>query len=1216
MKRLGWRELWVGAVVGLAALYGVPSVEMRAHTERGLFERLDQGGHRARFQSAGYSATIEREVAEVRRRGRLPLRVELAAHGCIGAMNRTDAKNDMVRRDAEVLESDWHDGVRSWFSIHEDGLEFGYDVLEAASCDGMLRLELADTDGLEPEGTSDRVTFRDATGAAQWAMRELVAVGADGTALPSEFSYDDGALAMVVDIRGATWPVIVDPLIVLPTWDVDHSPEGDDTIHMSGMGRAVALNDDGSWAIVGFPYANRAEHYRAGAAIVYERDVVSGQWHESATLLGFADSVAPSYGVPAYFGDSVDISADGTRVIVGEPGRFNANGAGTAYIFERNPMTGEWSEEARLTSSDGGTYDEFGANVSITPSGDRVLIGALHNRGGGVYNSGAAYVFGRDPSTGDWTEEAKLVASDGAEHDNFGASVALDADGDLAMVGADGAFAVPFAKLGAVHAYSRDPSTGLWSEVAKITASDGASNDLFGHAMSLSDSGLQVLIGAPGSIDLLGGADGAAYLFERDSMAGTWTEVALLRAPAGAVENPFGESVSLSSDGLRALVGADDGDPDGPGLKRAAHIFEPDEVTGEWALASSLSAGAASGVVFGDSVALSGSGEWALVGDPLMDTDPLNGVGAAVVFARDEVATTWAEAGQLAVAEGRAGDGFGYAVSLSRDGNRALIGADAQNASGVRNAGTAHVYELDSMTWSWVSIAELTPSDAVSPDRFARSVSLSGDGRRALVGEPDRNAGGVNQSGAAYIYEPNGETDDWSEVAILVASDSQRSEFVGQSVSLSDDGNRAVIGAPGHHGVDLQGVGALYVYDRDAMTGLWSESAMLSASDGSAWAELGSSVALSRDGLRVLAGAPRQRVNGRRDGAAYLFEFDPANDTWNEIAIFEAADGERDDYFGNSVDLNGDGRRVLIAADRHAGAEVDLSGAAYVYEYDATLEQWLEVAELIPSDPKWGANFGKSVELNRRGDRALVGSPFGAESAVPENRYFGSGASYLFVRDEASGLWSEAFKVMPSSRERYANHGFAVSLDDDGFGALVGRPGLHAESGGVSIYRLPSSDWDMDGFPDDTDNCPGIPNIDQADADMDALGDVCDPCLEDSDADGVCDSMDACPGFDDSRDADADGTPDDCDPYPLNGSDEPDDNGIGDSPPTAAGGCACELTPRPGEDSARARGWSLFLGLVAILMLGRRRRRLGGRARCRVTRKAARRFDPGFAERK
>ncbi|MCT4622445.1 MAG: thrombospondin type 3 repeat-containing protein [Schleiferiaceae bacterium] len=103
------------------------------------------------------------------------------------------------------------------------------------------------------------------------------------------------------------------------------------------------------------------------------------------------------------------------------------------------------------------------------------------------------------------------------------------------------------------------------------------------------------------------------------------------------------------------------------------------------------------------------------------------------------------------------------------------------------------------------------------------------------------------------------------------------------------------------------------------------------------------------------------------------------------------------------------------------------------------------------------------------------------------------------------------------------------------------------------VYRMRldfvPADADNDGVLDNNDNCPNVPNPNQADADGDGIGDLCDVCPNDptnldSDGDGVCDAQDICPGSDDNKDADGDGVPDGCDVCP-NGDDNIDTDGDG-----------------------------------------------------------------------
>ena len=132
-------------------------------------------------------------------------------------------------------------------------------------------------------------------------------------------------------------------------------------------------------------------------------------------------------------------------------------------------------QEAKLLAADGEAFDVFGLPVAL--DGDTVVIGAYGDDDNGS-NSGSAYVFTR--TGGVWTEHAKLRASDGAMLDVFGASVALD--GDTAVIGAreddDNGL-----QSGSAYVFTR--SGGVWTEQAKLLAADGAAGDIFGEDVAL-----------------------------------------------------------------------------------------------------------------------------------------------------------------------------------------------------------------------------------------------------------------------------------------------------------------------------------------------------------------------------------------------------------------------------------------------------------------------------------------------------------------------------------------------------------------------------------------------------------------------------------------------------------------------------------------------------------------------------------------------------------
>ncbi len=139
-----------------------------------------------------------------------------------------------------------------------------------------------------------------------------------------------------------------------------------------------------------------------------------------------------------------------------------------AVLLSLATVTAAQVTEHKLTASDGAAGDWFGHSVSL--SGDRALVGALFHDD--PANSGSAYVFERQ-GDGSWLEVDKLTASDGAANDFFGLSASLS--GDRALVGANG----DSDSNGSAYVYERQ-GDGSWLEVAKLTASDGAADDLFG----------------------------------------------------------------------------------------------------------------------------------------------------------------------------------------------------------------------------------------------------------------------------------------------------------------------------------------------------------------------------------------------------------------------------------------------------------------------------------------------------------------------------------------------------------------------------------------------------------------------------------------------------------------------------------------------------------------------------------------------------------------
>lgn len=304
--------------------------------------------------------------------------------------------------------------------------------------------------------------------------------------------------------------------------------------------------------------------------------------------------------------------------------------------------------------------------ASVSLSGELALVGAPNDDDNGI-DSGAAYIYRWNGSS--WQEEAKLTASDGGEQDIFGNAVSLS--GEVALVGA---ISSNRTHAGAAYVFRFDGST--WQEEAKLTASDGEIGDIFGQSVSIS---CEVAIVAA-ALDRNGSSIGSAYIFRRSEDGNSWQEESKLTFEDGAGLDWFGESVSI--DGDVALIGASPAE--------AAYLYRWNGH--QWQLEQKILADdGESRDDFGDSVSL--SGDVALIGAP-NDRSIGEGSGSAYLFRFD--GESWQQEQKLDHESEQ--NSFGSSVSIS--GSMALVGSYNQ---------TAVVYRLSDNGWQ--KEAHLQPSD-------------------------------------------------------------------------------------------------------------------------------------------------------------------------------------------------------------------------------------------------------------------------------------------------------------------------------------------------------------------------------------------------------------------------------------------------------------------------------------------------------------------------
>ena len=343
-------------------------------------------------------------------------------------------------------------------------------------------------------------------------------------------------------------------------------------------------------------------------------------------------------------GAAVAVSADGNTAVVGGPDDNDAIGA--VWVFTRTG--GAWNQQGGKLVGNGGANDSFGllqqgTSVAISADGNTIISGAPYDNN----DMGAVWVFNR--SNGVWSQQGmKLVGTGGSAESKQGTSVALSADGNMAIVGGTGDNSVwTFIRV-----------NGTWSQRGSKLSE---SFDCFGSAAALSADGNTALVGS-----FCEGTVGAAWVFTQSG--GGWIQDTKL-VGSGAIGDAFeGLAVALSSDGNTALVGGyfDDN------FVGAAWVFT--RVNGIWSQqVVKLTPGGTTGGApqFGQSVALSGDGNTAFVGGPADN----NFAGATWIFTRTN--GVWTGQSKLS---GSSGAELGSAVAVSADGSTAIVGGTSYPA--------------------------------------------------------------------------------------------------------------------------------------------------------------------------------------------------------------------------------------------------------------------------------------------------------------------------------------------------------------------------------------------------------------------------------------------------------------------------------------------------------------------------------------------------------
>ncbi len=452
-------------------------------------------------------------------------------------------------------------------------------------------------------------------------------------------------------------------------------------------------------------------------------------------------------------------------------------------------------KSARVTKG-----DQFGRAVAVSADGNTLIVGA--SREG--RSDGAVHVYSR--ATGVWRHQGRIKAPNGDASDFFGSSVAVSADGNTLVVGADGEASaargindtkigpddnsIPYA--GAVYVFDRTKTVDAFVFQDYIKAPNSNEYSWFGSAIALSIDGNTLVVGAWGEdsaargiTDIIVDPDdnsapesGAVYVYDRAGRTDTFAFRDYVKAPNSDAYDFFGTAVAVSADGNTLVVGA-------YGEASAARSVN-DTTVGQ-------------------------------------DDNSARFAGAVYVFDRISEAGEYAFRDYAKASNSDSDDQFGSVVAVSADGNTLVVGAykEASSASGINDitvgqrdnsagiAGAVYVYDRTSNAAEFDLQAYVKAPNSDSGDRFGNVIALSADSNTLVVGAWGEGSAalGINDitvglgdnsarfAGAVYVYDRTNRAAEFDLQAYVKAPNSNSGDRFGGAVALSSDGSTLVVGA-------------------------------------------------------------------------------------------------------------------------------------------------------------------------------------------------------------------------------------------------------------------------------------------------------------------------------------------------------------------------------------------------------------------------------------
>jgi hypothetical protein len=908
------------------------------------------------------------------------------------------------------------EGWSEWYVNTAQGLEQGFTVERPPAGEGPLRIVGGFPETFRPELREDgAIDFIDDRGSCVIRYGQLHTWDAQGVALASELIVTGTDLAIVVDDRGATYPLTVDPLMTSPAWTAE-SDQANANFGLS-VGTAGDVNGDGfSDVIVGAKYFDNGET-NEGRAFVY---------HGSAGGLSVtANWTAEGDQAEAYFGNAVaaagDVNGDGFGdVIVGAYGYDNGeSGEGRAFVFHGSASglspTPSWTAES---DQDGAQFGySVGTAGDVNGDGFSDVIVGADQYDNGLGDEGRAYVY-HGSATGLSTAAWTAALGQASAHFGFAVGTAGDVNGDGFSDVIVGAFGYDNGQTdeGGAFVY-HGSSTGLVSTIA-WHAESGQVGAFFGWSVGTAgdfngDGFADVIVGAL-SYDNGENSEGRVSVYY-GSTSGLSTSAAWSRESNQAgceLGGSVGTAGDVNGDGFSDVIAGAYAFDNGQTNEGRAFVYFGLASGGPLTVwtAESDQGGGLLGVSVATAGDVNGDGFSDVIAGAYGYDNGQTDEGRAFVYHGSAAGLTpfaaWtAEGNQV---EARFGSSLAAAGDVNGDGySDVILGAHGYD-NGEIGEGRAFVYHgsATGLATSPAWTAEGDQANAQFGWSVASAGDVNGDGFSDVIIGAVTFSNGESSEGRAFVYlgSPAGLA---ASPAWIAESDLAGAHF-GVSVATAGDVNGdgysdVIVGAETYNNGQAN-EGRAFVYQGSA-AGLATTPAWTAESD-QAGAFFGRSVAsagdVNGDGYSdVAVGAYRYDNPQGDEGRVFVYHGSASGlGTANWFAESNQLEAEFGRAVATAGDVNGDGYSdLIVGAPRYDNGEED-EGRVYVYHGSAIgLSLPSQTLESNIADADFGHAVAMAGDVNGDGYSDVL-----VDADTYGNPESNEGWAFLFYGNEGDGL--------------------------------------------------------------------------------------------------------------------------------------------------------------------------------------------------------------------